>query len=877
MKLYVRRISALMLTFLLLLSSMTVSAQTYHNIASSGETMITMAKVDGADRVDKNGNTIGQSGMNGWTFISFQADSKVTFRINIQKRGAYELFLGVAIANETYKDYAVSIDGGEETIVSAKPKNQNYDPNWNSVMMPVLEMGNHTITVRNVNASVHFMGIKLGFLATDMIIEDAKANDKSLLETVDISKGTDSFKVYFSELLDENTVNAETVSLTYDENGEKKNVLCDIVAEDKVLTVALRETLKEGAFYQLALDGIKDKYGVTEILGKTFNFIADSSEVSNGTIEAAAELDYGDAKIRGKYISSEGLGISGRNIRFYLDSLGDAPLKTAATDENGEFEIDFVFPEDLESDTYTFILDGDYVISPCEFDVMYITLEKEKELLNSLAGMTEASEIEGFLTQYEGLLGLDLDADLTNISNPDPVYLGLRKAFSDASALRTEFYTYVALETINQTEDADILAQVLESEENCALLDLSSERIALVKENKASMLADILALDAKADKDALKEAVMPIVEKWAAVEYGFSDLEIAETDKEVYQGKGIELSLGFTEKAEGLKKAEFIVEVQDEDMLSYMTYEAEENVSSLLSENANEIPVSSEVNANELKEKLGTLYLTAPEKAGTYTVKISGKAEFEGENGLIFITQITEKIISITVNQTPKKETGSKTSSQGSRGGSASSGMTVSDYKEEIEKQEQQIEQEKYKFSDLQSADWAEEYIYTLVEKSVISKSEDNMFYPLRNITRAEFTKMLVTGLGLSDESAKSSFVDVDENAWYYTYVAAAQKHGLINGNENNEFCANDNITRQDMAVIISRVLEKLDFKSSADEESFKDDGDISPYAKASVYTMKNLGIINGVGDNMFAPKDNANRAMAAKIICETMKAAKLA
>lgn len=877
MKLYVRRISALMFTFLLLLSSMTVSAQTYHNIASSGETMITMAKVDGADRVDKNGNTIGQSGMNGWTFISFQADSKVTFRVNIQKRGAYELFLGVAIANETYKDYAVSIDGGQETIVSAKPKNQNYDPNWNSVMMPVLETGNHTITVRNVNASVHFMGIKLGFLATDMIIEDAKANDKSLLETVDISKGTDSFKVYFSELLDENTVSAETVSLTYDENGEKKNVLCDIVAEDKVLTVALRETLKEGAFYQLALDGIKDKYGVTEILGKTFNFIADSSAVSNGTIEASALLDYGDAEIKGKYISSEGLGISGRNIRFYLDTLGDTPLKTAVTDENGEFEIDFVFPEDLESDTYTFILDGDYVISPCEFDVMYITLEKEKELLSSLAGMTEASEIEGFLTQYEGLLGLDLDADLTNIPNPDPVYLGLRKAFSDASALRTEFYTYVALETINQTDDADILSQILESEEDCALLGLSYERIALVKENKASMLADILALPSQTDIGALKEAVMPVVEKWAAIEYGFSDLEIAETDKEVYQGKGIELSLSFTEMAEGLKKADFVVEVQEKDMLLHMTYEDEENVSIELSESENKLSISAQTKANEPKEKLGTLYLTAPEKAGEYTVKISGKAEFEGENGLIFITQITEKTISITVNQTPKKETGSKTSSQGSRGGSTSSGMTVSDYKEEIEKQEQQIEEEKYKFSDLESASWAEEYIYALVEKSVISKSEDNMFYPLRNITRAEFIKMLVTGLDLSDESAEASFEDVDENAWYYIYVAAAQKHGLINGNENNEFCANDNITRQDMAVIISRLLEKLDFSSSADGENFKDDGDISHYAKASVYTMKNLGIINGVGDNMFAPKDNANRAMAAKIICETMKAAKLA
>ena len=43
--------------------------------------------------------------------------------------------------------------------------------------------------------------------------------------------------------------------------------------------------------------------------------------------------------------------------------------------------------------------------------------------------------------------------------------------------------------------------------------------------------------------------------------------------------------------------------------------------------------------------------------------------------------------------------------------------------------------------------------------------------------------------------------------------------------------------------------------------------GDISDYAKDAVYTMRKTGIINGVGENAFAPKQTATRAMAARMV----------
>ena len=54
--------------------------------------------------------------------------------------------------------------------------------------------------------------------------------------------------------------------------------------------------------------------------------------------------------------------------------------------------------------------------------------------------------------------------------------------------------------------------------------------------------------------------------------------------------------------------------------------------------------------------------------------------------------------------------------------------------------------------------------------------------------------------------------------------------------------------------------------------ELFDDDADISEYARTAVYVMKETGIVNGTGDNLFSPRANATRAMAAKIIYGLVK-----
>lgn len=170
-------------------------------------------------------------------------------------------------------------------------------------------------------------------------------------------------------------------------------------------------------------------------------------------------------------------------------------------------------------------------------------------------------------------------------------------------------------------------------------------------------------------------------------------------------------------------------------------------------------------------------------------------------------------------------------------------------------------------FGDLDGFDWAEESINTLYNNGVISGKDNGIFAPADTVTRAEFVKMIVLALFESDSSANSDFADVDKNSWSYPYISTAYKMGLVQGNTNG-FGASDNITRQDMAVIINRCMEKKNLiPASKDSVAFDDDNLISDYAKDAVALMKSEGIINGKGNNMFAPLDNLTRAEAAVII----------
>ncbi len=173
-------------------------------------------------------------------------------------------------------------------------------------------------------------------------------------------------------------------------------------------------------------------------------------------------------------------------------------------------------------------------------------------------------------------------------------------------------------------------------------------------------------------------------------------------------------------------------------------------------------------------------------------------------------------------------------------------------------------------FNDVENH-WAKNYISTLVEKNIIKGKSETLFAPDDNITRAEFITILYRLSG--DTSINTiSFDDVAVKDWHYDAIAWAVKNGIAMGISDTSFLPDENITREQAVVFIARYLE---YKQALFEEllseEFADEDIISQWAKQAVKNVKNLGIISGKEDNMFAPMDNTTRGETAKIIVNLM------
>jgi len=182
-------------------------------------------------------------------------------------------------------------------------------------------------------------------------------------------------------------------------------------------------------------------------------------------------------------------------------------------------------------------------------------------------------------------------------------------------------------------------------------------------------------------------------------------------------------------------------------------------------------------------------------------------------------------------------------------------------------------------FSDLESVPWAKESIEALAAKGIVSGVGDGTFRPDNNVTRAEFIKMLIMAFDLVDENAVSTFNDVKEGMWYYKPIASAEELGIVKGKGDGTFGINEHITREDMAVMVYRtsLILGMNLSTGSGEVPFMDKEDIASYALEAVAAMHEKGIIKGIGDNMFAPKNNATRAEAAVLIYRLYKLYKTA
>ena len=171
-------------------------------------------------------------------------------------------------------------------------------------------------------------------------------------------------------------------------------------------------------------------------------------------------------------------------------------------------------------------------------------------------------------------------------------------------------------------------------------------------------------------------------------------------------------------------------------------------------------------------------------------------------------------------------------------------------------------------FDDMQGYEWSYEAVDSLFNKDVINGTSDFIFNPSGNVTREQFVKMMCTAFDIPYGSKECNFSDVKASDWYYPYIMKMASNALVSGISDSLFGAGNDISRQDMAVLIYRIGESLGYFSPESlKYPFADQNSIADYALTAVNTLKNNGVINGDSNNMFNPKKGASRAEAAQMV----------
>jgi len=140
-----------------------------------------------------------------------------------------------------------------------------------------------------------------------------------------------------------------------------------------------------------------------------------------------------------------------------------------------------------------------------------------------------------------------------------------------------------------------------------------------------------------------------------------------------------------------------------------------------------------------------------------------------------------------------------------------------------------------------------------------------------KQVTRAEFAAISVQLYekltGIEAEPTSTPFTDISGNEDFVS-IEKAFAVGITDGVSETKFAPNDSITREQLATMLCRTVKAYSFPdwSLANDSDyfldtsgvkiFADDSFISDYAKPSVYYMTKFGIIKGIDETHFAPRN---------------------
>ena len=172
-------------------------------------------------------------------------------------------------------------------------------------------------------------------------------------------------------------------------------------------------------------------------------------------------------------------------------------------------------------------------------------------------------------------------------------------------------------------------------------------------------------------------------------------------------------------------------------------------------------------------------------------------------------------------------------------------------------------------FSDVKESDWFYDAVKYVNENELMVGGGDGKFNPNAQLSRAMLVQVLYNNEGRPALTSANPFTDVTSGQWYTDAIVWAADNGIVSGYGGGLFGPNDNITREQVVVILNNYAKwkNLSVSATTDLANYTDAGEISDWALSAMKWANATELMLGRSETTLVPKGETTRAEIATLL----------
>lgn len=173
---------------------------------------------------------------------------------------------------------------------------------------------------------------------------------------------------------------------------------------------------------------------------------------------------------------------------------------------------------------------------------------------------------------------------------------------------------------------------------------------------------------------------------------------------------------------------------------------------------------------------------------------------------------------------------------------------------------------ERSEFKDM-AGHWAERQLSEWVDNGLIQGFPDQTIRPDQVITRAEMAALVNRVFGFTEAEPDWLAVDLAVTNWAYHDMSAAVRAGYLEGYEDGTVRAKRSVSREEAAVMITRLLSSDLAPNEEAAEAFMDANQMADWSKGAIGAAAAGKLLLGYKDGSFKPRNGVTRAEAVVLL----------